>query len=370
MVCPQCYESDAAICPKAGDVNAQCSGFCLNSLDERTGLGEYSASLRQTLPQATRTADSVHLDALLGHTPSPLVQPELTDAEQNVIDNDFTTLADNNLSLAVAICLKRPNMRAAVEARMDEIANGANANVTARLTHVANRIASNHALQKDKIKDCKPGTGTAYKQMTNPQATLFQTIVKSHVRGVEMSEDPKEMFDTTTGKTYVPFGQSIKVNTSGQLMYCAHTFVATMIALKGEAPKVYFEFMRDVARVVDDKGPKFGQEYVDLLLRYLDGKRFPSMVALYKTGEPTRTFTELVMKNPLAAQQTPTKPPRPSDYNIPVGKIESPAGNGRVPYGPVAVALGGPGAGWIKKKCNRFHADPQRPCSAGISGDV
>ena len=98
MACPQCYETDASICPKATDPNARCSGFCLNSLNERAGLGEYSATLRQTLPQATRTADSVHLDALLGHTPSPLTAPELTDAEQECIDNDFATLVDNNLS--------------------------------------------------------------------------------------------------------------------------------------------------------------------------------------------------------------------------------------------------------------------------------
>ena len=112
----------------------------------------------------------------------------------------------------------------------------------------------------------KPSTGTAYKQATYPQAMLFQTIVKAHVRGTEVLEDTKEMFDPSTGKTYVPFASAIKVNTTTQLMYCVHTFVTSMTTLKKEAPRVYFEFVRDVARVADDKGAKFAQEYVDLIL--------------------------------------------------------------------------------------------------------
>ena len=193
-----------------------------------------------------------------------------------------------------------------------------------------------------------------------PQAMLFQSVVKAHMRGAESHDDSKEMFDPSTGKTYVPFTSSIKVVTTTQLMYCVHTYVTTMIGLKNEAPRVYFEFVRDVARVADDKGARFAQEYVDLLLRYLDDKRFPSMVTLYNTGEPSRTFTELAARQPL-----PDKSKLGADVNSAfMGRLDGP--NGRCKFGPVTTPVGGKGAGWIPRSCNRFHATPSRPCTAGI----
>ena len=73
-------------------------------------------------------------------------------------------------------------------------------------------------------------------------------------------------------------------------MHCVHLYVVTMCSLKEEAPRVYYEFTRDVNRVANDKGARFAQEYVDQMLRYLDEKRYDSMVALYKTGG---TYTHL-----------------------------------------------------------------------------
>ena len=40
--------------------------------------------------------------------------------------------------------------------------------------------------------------------------------------------------------------------------------------------------------------------------------------------------------------------------------------NGVVKFGPVTKPVGGEGAGWIKKRCNRFHCNPKTPCTAGI----
>ena len=121
----------------------------------------------------------------------------------------------------------------------------------------------------------------------------------------------------------------------------------------------YYDFARDVVRVVDDKGARFGQEYVDQLLRFLDEKRFSSMVALYATGEPTRTFTEMVIRN------TPVGVKRPGlGDGLKPGELGGP--NGTVNFGPVTKPVGGEGAGWIKKRCNRYHATPQGACTAGI----
>ena len=366
MPCPQCYETDAVICPKAANPAAVCTGFCSNPLGQRTGHGEYPASLRSTLPPSVSAADSGHLDSLLGHVAAPLAAVALTADEQAIVDDaTMAGLIDNNLNLAVTIVQKRPNLRSTVEARLDIIANTANQVVTARLAHVATRIQAVCDDIKEKAKETKPGTGTAYKQATYPQATLFQTIVKACVKGQELPEESKAMFDPTTGKTYVPFGGSVKVDTTTQLIYCAHTFVTSMLTIKNEAPKVYYEFMRDVARVADDKGARFAQEYIDILLRFLDEKRFPSMVALYKTGEPTRTFTELSMRKESDSSRGRGNTRDWERLRRPGGLIESPSGE-KVPYGPVTKPMGGEGAAWFARKCNRFHGDPRKPCTAGI----
>ena len=47
-------------------------------------------------------------------------------------------------------------------------------------------------------------------------------------------------------------------------------FVTTLSTLKEEAPRVYFEFQRDVAYVTECDGYELAQKYVDLILRYLD----------------------------------------------------------------------------------------------------
>ena len=358
MPCPQCYESDDRICPKATDANAVCAGFCADPLNLRSGHGEYPSSFRNTLPPATRSTDSVHLDALLGYRSSPLDAPALTADEQGVVDN-MATLVDNNLNLAVSILTKRPHLRGQIEARLDVIANTASQAVTARLSLIASRIESVFKVEKDKAADNKPGTGTAYKQATYPQATLFQTIVKAAVRGTELPDDSKEMFDPSTGKSYVPFEKSVKVQSIAQFMHAGHTFVLTMMGIKQEAPKVYYEFSRDIARVAEDKGPRFAQEYVDTILRFLDEKRFPSMVSLYQTGDPTRAFTELSMR--LSRKEDDGK--KKGDTSM-IGKLPGP--NGICNFGTVTKPMGGEGAGWIHRKCNRFHASPSRPCTAGI----
>ena len=174
-----------------------------------------------------------------------------------------------------------------------------------------------------------------------------------------MPDDGKEFFDATTGKTYVPFAKMVKLDSGPLLVHCVHTFVTTVVVLKGEAPRVYYDFARDVVRVVDDKGARFGQEYVDQLLRFLDEKRFSSMVALYATGEPTRTFTEMAARNPSTGDKR-----RALGDGLKPGELGGP--NGTVNFGPVTTPVGGAGAGWIKKRCNRFHATPQGACTAGI----
>ena len=205
-------------------------------------------------------------------------------------------------------------------------------------------------------EDLDKGTMLPYIKHIQEQGWGVAVLNTNHNK---LSEDSKEMFDPATGKTYVPFEKSVKVQSIAQFMHAGHTFVLTMMGIKQEAPKVYYEFSRDIARVVEDKGPRFAQEYVDTILRFLDEKRFPSMVSLYQTGEPTRAFTELSMR--LTRKEDDGK--KKGDTSM-IGKLTGP--QGICNFGAVTKPMGGEGAGWIHRKCNRFHSNPSRPCTAGI----
>ena len=359
MPCPQCYETDASICPKATNPASNCSGFILNAVNQRTALGDYPASLKNTLPHQARAADGPHFDALLGYTATTNVLVALSEEAQPVAD-DLDLLVANNMNLSVEICEKRPALRRSVEARLDFLTVGATGPVCSQIGHFTQRIRNIEADEKSKKIDLKPVTGAMYKATNYPLSTLFQTIVKAAAKGVEMPDEGKEFFDAVTGKTYVPFAKMVKLDSGPMLVHCVHTFVTSVIVLKSEAPRVYYDFTRDVVRVVEDKGPRFGQEYVDQLLRFLDEKRFPSMVSLYATGEPTRTFTEMASRMSNDGDGKGRKNPD----GLKPGELGGP--NGPVKFGPVTTPIGGAGAGWIKKQCNRFHCNPKMPCTAGI----
>ena len=107
MPCPQCYETDASICPKAGDLARNCSGFVLDAAAMRTALGDYPPSLMNTLPHQARSADGPHLDALLGYSSPVNATDALTDDEQAVVSN-VDLLVEANLHLCVSICRRCP----------------------------------------------------------------------------------------------------------------------------------------------------------------------------------------------------------------------------------------------------------------------
>ena len=88
------------------------------------------------------------------------------------------------------------------------------------------------------------------------------------------------------------------------------------------------------------------------------------MVALYNTGEPTRAFTELSMRMK-GAELIAKRPMIDGAEGAGRGFVIAPDGK-KVSCGPVTVQLAGPGSGWIPRKCNRYHGDPQKKCSAGI----
>lgn len=182
---------------------------------------------------------------------------------------------------------------------------------------------------------------------------MFQHIVKNVTKGTEVVEDAREMFDATSGKKYIPFASATKATSVVGIMYSLHLFITTILAITAEAPKVYYEFMRDVSMVVETDGYLFGQKYVDCILRYLDEGRYPSMVAIYRAGECPRIHSELKRAGGAGGGGDDGKK-----------KLGGPKGT--INFGPVTTPIAGEGSGIIKVKCNRFHGTPQTACTAGI----
>ena len=213
-------------------------------------------------------------------------------------------------------------------------------------------------LEAAKDDDMKATTAAGYKQAVYPRATLFQTACKAVVKGTEVIEDAREMFDPATGKKYVPFDKATKVESGEQLVYAAHLYAISMQTVRREAPKASFDFMRDAAKVSELKGYRFAQAYIDAMLRFVDEGRYDSLVSMYKAGEPTRIFIELDASGKYKA---PERPPLKG-----VGAGDGGERRRIKSFGPVSTPLGGAGAGIIPRKCNKYHANPREPCTAGV----
>ena len=67
--------------------------------------------------------------------------------------------------------------------------------------------------------------------------------------GRDVDPEAGAYFDPVTGKPYIPFERATKVKSGEQLVYSVHLYVMTIQTLKHEAPKVSFDFVRDVTRV-------------------------------------------------------------------------------------------------------------------------
>ena len=82
------------------------------------------------------------------------------------------------------------------------------------------------------------------------------------------------MLDVTTGKKYIPFEKTTKVSSDVNFMYSIQIFVTSVVAIKKEAPKVYYTFSKEMRRACAIGGHSFAQQYADALLRSLDEGMF------------------------------------------------------------------------------------------------
>ena len=352
-VCTQCF---MATCPHAANNAVACSAFTPAPSGARLANGNYAATFRNTLPWEVRNLDGAHIDNLVGgvQVVNPVVN--LTAVEQGIFD-DLNTITAANLGTVRSMAEKRPAKRVEIIDQLNTLLNGPPAAAT--VTNVNSAIESIRALN---VADNAGGgvtSTTEYRQVNFPLATLFQSIVKAVERGTEVIADQREMLDTATGKKYIPFEKATKATCDANLMYAVHIFVMSVTALKKEAPQVYHTFSNEIRRVCVVNNTSVAHEYADAILRGVDGGVFANIKVLFAAGEHNRIYEEVRDNSKVKRKAEDT--PRGGDPRA------------RIKFGPVATPIGGPGAGVItdyatgrKKKCTRFHASPQQPCSAGL----
>jgi hypothetical protein len=339
------------------DHTQACTGFTPSAQTCRLADGNYNINFRSTLPFEVRSTDGVHLDHLTSYATGGGVATALT-ADENGINADMTTIALNNLGDVLTLAEKRPGLVSQLRQGVSRLLNaGPNG---AQSTVISSTLTQLNSLEAKSLKDVYAGSvaSTGVFKVTNyPLATLFQNIVKATEKGHEVSSDGQEMLDVTTGKKYIPFEKTTKVTSDVNFMYSIQVFVTSVLAIKKEAPKVYYTFSKEMRRACAIGGCAFAQQYADALLRALDEGLFKDPISLFLMGEHNRIYEEIWSAR--KSERHTVK--EPSDVFQ------------RIKFGPVTTPLGGKGAGVVtdpktkqKIKCNRFHATPQQPCTAGI----
>jgi len=350
LTCDQCYES-GGLCRRAGDRSLSCDKKITIASAARSAAGDYSATFTSALPDNARWLDGTHFDALTGHTPVAH-RPVALDADEAYLEANLNTMDTSDVALAVDLAMKRPGLVDEIKKYLRRAEQQAKTEVgVLKCRNAEVRINEIVDAQRKLVKESVPGTPKEFQAKWYPRATLFQYMIKGQAKGTVLMEEAKTYFDKETGKQYIPFERATKLDSDPQFMYCVFTFVTTMQLVTGEAPFVYFNFMRDVTRCCTERGARFTHEYVDNILKALDEGRYPSMVALYKAGEYNRIRDELNLTKPVGSSE---------------GK---PGGTSkRIQFDKTTLkqALGGKGAGLIPRKCNNFHASPQTPCVAGV----
>ena len=349
--CNQCYEQPP-ICLHGANPATKCQAFAFtDALACRQSNGTYTATCRNSMPVETRQLDGPHIDRLVGHSPAAPAVAVLTAAETTLVANMAAdTTAVGAMGDMINLLDRFPQHHEEVKRTMNRLLTSCNAAQTNHANIVYNEIArAKDALEKQTVVTAT--TPAAYKVINYPKATMFQSIVKNVEKGDVTQESANELLDPSTGKKYIPFEKSTKVSNDLNLMYSLQVFVITLTGLTKEAPQVYFRLSKDILRVATTDGCKIAHEYVDALLRRLDEGVFPNVVDMYKSGEHNRVLADVKATKDVGKDKDNDKDKSKKT---------------RMTFGPVTQPIGGPGAGEIKQKCNRYHATPQQACTAGI----
>ena len=270
-----------------------CAMFTSAAAANRLPNGSYNPSFTNTLPIEVRAVDSSFLDVLTNYavaTPGAFAagSPELA-METNPAGVVLATLG-----VAVTVARVRPALVDQLYDAVTLLLNaGGTASEVARVTGAMTQLAAMQSQNAAKLTQAVAPTAARHLQQNYPLATLFQTCVKGVEKGLDLKPESGEMFDTTSGKRYVPFPGATKTTSGAKLMHSLDVFCDTIISLKNQAPFVWREFKRRVMLCESTEGFIFAQEFVDAILRKLDEKVYTDILALMRAGEHNRILDEI-----------------------------------------------------------------------------
>ena len=362
-ICTVCYEQ---LCPHGGAPGTPCTSIVGGANTFKVN-GNYTGQFKSLLPFSAREADAGHIDILTGLVAAAGVAGPMSPnhtALLGLLTADTITFAD--LHNTIYFLTMHP---AHYE---DVVRNGSRlmGAATAAQQKIVDTVlrAATEARTLLNSQTVGPATAKAYKQAQAPRAMFFQLTVKNTENGVLVTENQSVVFDAASGKALTPFEKMVKASTGAKLMYAVFSFCQAMCIMKGEAPTVYYRFQREIMRVTDTHGVFMAHKLADIILRKVDDGTYPNIVVLFQQGEHNRLLADLLQERNITNdgfEAGKERPPKPAGEKVDPRT--------RVVFGPVKQPLGGPGAGIIthyhtgaKLKCNKFHATPQLPCTAGV----
>ena len=364
--CGQCYGMPPE-CVHGQVAATACSRFTPAAAGARNAQGQYSVVFNQSLPSEVRSSSGAFIDSLTNYQ---LAAPAAYAAgtPEAAIHGGAGGVTLITLSAAISVCRDYPALLRRIHDEVTALFNAApNQAEVARINGALAQI--NHVEDMDTRKlqtAASSATPTQLQEKEYPLATLFQVVVRSVEKGLNLHQKADEMLDVVSGKRYVPFVGQTKCSSGSKLIYSLSTFIQTCNQVQDLAPSVYRDFYRTVMLLEETDGHVFAQEMVDATLRQLDERHHQSIVSLMASGAH-HTIVGGMREARMKAKTLPIKDQR-FDPNHPQYDPRS-----RINFGKVDDPVGGKGAGIItnykngdKVKCNRFHAKPQKPCTAGV----
>lgn len=368
--CPNCYEQ-SPVCEKGANPQSVCTANIPDATANRLSEGYFTTNLTNAFPREAQNADGLAIQALT-FTAAATAAFVAGSAEALLMATP-STLTIMTIFVMVTVIQKHYDQVAIFKPLCTALMGSANlTQAQVALIKVGlDEITKVEDAQRRDVQTGRVKTPAEFAQKTYPRTSILNTIIRGTEKGVIVDSTTVELFDSATGRKYVPFAKQTKVTSEGNLMYSLHIFTIVMCGLLKEATKVYDRFMRDICQVMASRGFMFAQEYVVELLKLIDEGICANMVSLYTFGEHNRIMGLLGD----ARDNRPITIPPGFDPNKDFKGNGDP--RGRIKFGPVTQPVGGAGAGAItdwktkaKKKCDRFHSTPKGACTAGIpAGD-
>ena len=310
--CDKCFETGDH-CRRADDTSLTCVNIP-DASSLHLSDGSYDAQL-QAATTALAGITPSHIDALLAYTPSSGGTSPLSTEETTLLASSgnvpaFDLLDMNNLQVGVTLASKRPAHYEALKTRMLGLLVLGNSAVQVAKVEAAIKIMTEDRKSAiDAGKASAISTAAAYKENHYPLYQLWHKTLKKSLDGLDLAEevDQKTLFDTTTGKPYVPFEKMPKCKTPAHLFRAWSLFKEAVTVLHSLAPRAWSGLESQIYRAEASVGFLIAQQFVGEVLRRLDAKEYVNIAVLLRAGEHNRILDDLRPPGPPAAPGGPGK---------------------------------------------------------------